>query len=37
MSDLKRDEIKYVRDLAKSSYKKDKECYICRTTENLQN
>lgn len=36
MSDLKRDEIKYIRDLAKSSYKKDSECYICGTTENLQ-
>jgi hypothetical protein len=36
MSDLKRDEIKYIRDLAKSSYKKDKECKICGSTENLQ-
>ena len=36
MSDLKRDEIKYVRDLAKSAYKKDTECYICGTKENLQ-
>ena len=34
--DLKRDEIKYVRDLAKSSYQKDKECFICGTTEELQ-
>mgnify|MGYP001827656838 FL=1 len=34
--ELKRDEIKYVRDLAKSAYKKDTECYICGTTENLQ-
>lgn len=33
---LKRDEIKYIRDLAKSSYKKDDKCYICGTTENLQ-
>lgn len=36
MTDLKRDEIKYIRDLAKSSYKKDKECYICGSVENLQ-
>lgn len=36
MSDLKRDEIKYVRDLAKSAYKKDTECYICGSTEELQ-
>lgn len=36
MTDLKRDEIKYIRDLAKSSYTKDKECYICGTSENLQ-
>ena len=35
-TNLKRDEIKYVRDLAKSAYKKDTECYICGTTENLQ-
>ena len=34
--DLKRDEIKYVRDLAKSSYQKDKECFICDKTEDLQ-
>lgn len=34
--ELKRDEIKYVRDLAKSSYTKDKECFICGTPENLQ-
>lgn len=36
MSDLKRDEIKYIRDLSKSSYKKDDRCYICGSTENLQ-
>jgi len=35
-TELKRDEIKYIRDLAKSSYKKDDKCYICGTTENLQ-
>ena len=36
MSDLKRDEIKYIRDISKSAYKKDKECYICGTAEELQ-
>lgn len=36
MSDLKRDEIKYVRDLSKSAYKKDSHCYICGTQEELQ-
>lgn len=36
MSDLRRDEVKYIRDLAKKSYKKGNECYICLTTENLQ-
>jgi hypothetical protein len=36
MTDLKRDEIKYIRDLSKSSYKKEGSCYICGTTENLQ-
>lgn len=36
MSDLKRDEIKYIRDLAKSSYKKDTKCYICGTENELQ-
>lgn len=35
-NELIRDEIKYVRDLAKSAYKKDSECFICRSTENLQ-
>lgn len=29
MKKLKRDPIKYVRDRAKSKYKKDSECYIC--------
>ena len=32
---LKRDLVKYVRDKAKSKYKKDTECYICGSTENL--
>jgi len=36
MTDLKRDEIKYIRDLSKSSYKKDTECYICGKTDELQ-
>lgn len=36
MNDLKRDEIKYVRDLAKSAYNKDTECFICGATEELQ-
>ncbi len=34
--DLKRDEIKYVRDLAKSAYTKDTSCRICSTTSDLQ-
>jgi len=33
---LKRDEVKYIRDLAKSSYTKDSECYICGSKDNLQ-
>jgi hypothetical protein len=36
MSDLKRLEVKYIRDGAKSAYKKDTECYICGTNEELQ-
>tara|TARA_B100000214_G_scaffold375109_1_gene360092 strand:+ start:1772 stop:2143 length:372 start_codon:yes stop_codon:yes gene_type:complete len=32
---LKRDLVKYVRDKAKSQYKKDTECYICGSQENL--
>ena len=32
---LKRDLVKYVRDKAKSKYKKETECYICGSTENL--
>ena len=31
---LKRDLVKYVRDKAKSQYKKDTHCYICGSTEN---
>ena len=33
--DLKRDLVKYVRDKAKSKYKKDTECYICGEQQNL--
>jgi len=33
--DLKRDLVKYVRDKAKSKYKKDTHCYICGSTEKL--
>lgn len=36
LKDIKRDEIKYVRDLSKSAYKKDVCCYICDSTEELQ-
>ena len=32
---FKRDLVKYVRDKAKSQYKKDNECYICGSTDNL--
>ena len=32
---LKRDLVKYVRDKAKSKYKKETNCYICGATENL--
>ena len=32
---LKRDLVKYVRDKAKSKYKKGTDCYICGSTENL--
>tara|TARA_Y100000592_G_scaffold83382_1_gene133140 strand:- start:3636 stop:4007 length:372 start_codon:yes stop_codon:yes gene_type:complete len=32
---LKRDLVKYVRDKAKSRYKKSNHCYICGDTENL--
>ena len=34
--ELKRDEIKYIRDLAKSNYIKDTSCYICNCPVNLQ-
>ena len=32
---FKRDLVKYVRDKAKSEYKKGNECYICGDTDNL--
>ena len=32
---LKRDLVKYVRDKAKSRYKKASACYICGSTEQL--
>ena len=32
---LKRFPIKYIRDRAKSAYKKEKECYICGAKESL--
>jgi len=34
--DLKRDEVKYIRDISKSAYKKEASCYICNATEDLQ-
>lgn len=36
MSELKRLEVKYVRDGAKAAYNKDKDCFICGSTEELQ-
>jgi len=33
---LIRDEIKYVRDISKSAYKREDSCYICDATEDLQ-
>ena len=33
---LKRDLVKYVRDKAKSGYKKETQCYICGETEKLE-
>jgi hypothetical protein len=32
---FKRDLVKYVRDKAKSQYKKSSDCYICGSTEQL--
>lgn len=36
MSNLKRLEVKYIRDRAKSRYEKSSSCEICGTTEKLQ-
>lgn len=36
MSDLKRLEVKYVRDGAKALYTKDSECFICGKDQDLQ-
>ncbi len=36
MAELKRDEIKYIRDLAKSAYTKEESCKICNSTTELQ-
>lgn len=33
---MKRLEVKYIRDFSKSAYKKDKECFICGTDQELQ-
>jgi len=33
---LKRDLVKYVRDKAKSGYKKETQCYICGETDRLE-
>jgi|TARA_R110000744_G_scaffold107155_6_gene203608 hypothetical protein len=35
MIELKRDLVKYIRDRAKSKYKKGTECYICGEMSNL--
>ena len=34
--DFKRDLIKYCRDKAKSDYKKEEDCFICGSTDELQ-
>ena len=36
MTDLKRLEVKYIRDGAKALYHKDSECYICGSENELQ-
>jgi hypothetical protein len=36
MTELKRLEVKYIRDGAKAAYTKDVECFICGETEELQ-
>ena len=35
MKKLKRDPVKYIRDRAKSKYKKETECYICGIDKEL--
>lgn len=32
---LKRDLVKYIRDKAKSAYKKENKCYICNSSDDL--
>lgn len=36
MTDLKRDEIKYIRDISKNAYKKDNSCFICTIDNTLE-
>ena len=36
MDSIKRDEIKYIRDISKSAYKKANACYICDSDKDLQ-
>jgi hypothetical protein len=36
MSELKRLPVKYIRDLAKSDYEKEAECYICDSPDELE-
>lgn len=36
MTELKRLEVKYIRDGAKAAYTKDTECYVCGTDKELQ-
>jgi len=35
VSDLKRDQIKYIRDISKNAYKKANNCFICSATTDL--
>lgn len=35
MKNIKRDPVKYIRDRAKSKYKKDTKCFICGTEKEL--
>lgn len=36
MSELKRDEIKYIRDISKSAYEKASNCFICNEDDLLE-